>query len=274
MNAVEDSPLGKVTGYAQRYDPDLLFSIARAPKREEIGVPSPPPFFGVDIWNAYEFSWLDARGKPRAAIAEFRVPADAPNIIESKSVKLYLNGFSGARFDNPEAVRSALGRDLSAAAGANLAVVLTPPTAGGFVIEALQGECIDDLPLDVDHYGPPQPERLLADAEHPTREALVSHLLKSNCPVTGQPDWASLQIDYQGPRIDRTGLLHYLIGFRDHAEFHEQCVERIFMDLWTRIRPAELSVYARYTRRGGIDINPFRTSVRGAEPGNPRLARQ
>jgi 7-cyano-7-deazaguanine reductase len=274
LSTPAQSPLGRSIEPPRAYDPGLLFAIARAPGRAELRVPDPAPFHGVDIWNAYEIAWLDARGKPRVAIGEFRVPADSPNIVESKSLKLYLNSLAGTRFDNPETVRSAMGADLSAVIGCNLAVLLRPPTAQGFAIETLQGDCIDDLPLGIDHYGPPRPELLVVDDEHSVEETLVSHLLKSNCPVTGQPDWASLQIRYSGPRLDRAGLLRYLIGFRDHAEFHEQCVERIFMDLWTRTAPAELGVYARFTRRGGIDINPFRTSVRGAEPENPRLARQ
>jgi 7-cyano-7-deazaguanine reductase len=268
------SPLGRTVEAPRVYDPGLLFAMARAPKRAELGLPDPVPFHGVDIWNAYEIAWLDARGKPKVAIGEFRVPADSPNMVESKSLKLYLNSFAGTRFDNPEAVRGAMGADLSTATGATLAVLLRPPTAQGFAIEALEGDCIDDLPLAIDHYGPPQPELLLGDEEHSVSETLVSHLLKSNCPVTAQPDWASVQIRYSGPRLDRAGLLRYLVGYREQAEFHEQCVERIFMDLWTRVAPAELSVYARFTRRGGIDINPFRTSVRGAQVENPRLARQ
>jgi 7-cyano-7-deazaguanine reductase len=274
LSTPEASPLGKPASYAGAYDPGLLYAIPRAPQRAALGVPDPPPFVGADLWNAYELTWLDARGKPRVALVEFRVPADSAAIVESKSVKLYLMSFAASRFEDAEAVRAAIGRDLTAATGAPIAAVLTPPTAGGFAIAALAGECIDDLPIAIEHYGPPKPALLSVDEEHAASETLVSHLLKSNCPVTGQPDYASVQIRYRGPRLDRVGLLRYLVSFRDHPEFHEQCVERIFMDLWNVACPAELSVYARYTRRGGIDINPFRSSSRGEEPANPRLARQ
>lgn len=274
MSAADDSPLGRATGYAQQYDRSLLFPIPRAAARHQLGVPEPAPFHGVDIWNAYELSWLDARGKPKAAIAEFRVAAESTHMVESKSLKLYLNSFAGSRFDNAEVVRSTMAADLSAVTGVAVSVVLTPAAAQAFSIAQLDGDCIDDLPVTIDHYGPPRAEQLLCDDASIVGETLVSHLLKSNCPVTSQPDWASVQIRYRGPRLDRAGLLRYLVGFRNHAEFHEQCVERIFMDIWKAIAPAELGVYARYTRRGGVDINPFRSSTRVADPGNPRLARQ
>jgi 7-cyano-7-deazaguanine reductase len=275
MSAPEHSPLGKATAYPDRYDPSLLFPIPRAAKRAEIGIEGALPFHGEDIWNAYELSWLDARGKPQVAIASFRVPADSPHIIESKSFKLYLNSFAGERLD-ADTLTERLRDDLSTAAGA--------PVAGGLIgaaqfdaqqMQPLAGTCIDDLPVDIDCYGPPQPAYLRADASDETvSEVLVSHLLKSNCPVTGQPDWASVQIAYTGPRIDHAGLLRYLVSFREHNEFHEQCVERIFVDLMHHCAPARLAVYARYTRRGGLDINPFRSSEAGVVIGNPRIARQ
>jgi 7-cyano-7-deazaguanine reductase len=274
MSTPEHSPLGKTTAYADRYDPSLLFPIPREHKRVELGVIAPLPFAGVDIWNAYELSWLDARGKPQVALAEFRVPADSPNIIESKSFKLYLNGFSQERIDTAM-LRGTLVRDLSAAAGAAVAVTLSAPAAGAHTIADLSGEVIDAQPLDIDDYGPPKAHYLSANhAAAPIEETLVSHLLRSNCPVTGQPDWGSVQIAYRGAPIDHAGLLRYLISFRTHNEFHEQCVERIFVDLMARCAPARLAVYARYTRRGGLDINPFRSSDPAAVPGNPRGARQ
>ncbi len=275
MTSAHDSLLGKATAYPTAYDPGLLFPIPRAPKRAELGLDGAPPFHGVDVWNAYELSWLDPRGKPRVAMAELRVPADAPHLIESKSLKLYLNSFGQHRMDSSDALRQQLVADLGAAAGAPVQVVLTQVSATDLHrIDGLEGECIDDAPVACEHYGPPRPELLVADDERVVEEVLVSHLLKSNCPVTGQPDWASVQIRYQGPRIDRAGLLRYLVSFREHSDFHEQCVERIFLDLRARCRTRRLSVYARYTRRGGLDINPFRSDVPGTGAGNPRTARQ
>ena len=274
MTTPELSSLGKPVAYADEYDASLLFPIPRAPKRDEIGVPAALPFHGVDVWNAYELSWLDARGKPVVALAEFRVPATSPNIIESKSFKLYLNSFTQTRLADADAVAQRLAQDLSAAAGAGVGVRIA--THDAFTHEAvreLDGECIDEVDVAIDDYGPPKPEYLTADASTQVDETLVSHLLKSNCPVTGQPDWASVQIRYAGPRIDRAGLVRYLVSFRRHNDFHEQCVERIFMDVMRRCAPQRLAVYARYTRRGGLDINPYRASHPG-EPDNPRGARQ
>ena len=275
-NPLHDSALGKQVAGSARYDPALLFPIARTSGREVLGFAAPLPFHGVDIWNAYELSWLDPRGKPQVAIGEFRVPASSPNLIESKSFKLYLNSLNQARFADVDALRSVLMADLSDAAGSPIDLVLravgaaNPPP-----IEPLDGECIDDLDITIEHYGPPQAELLSRDAAAaPATEALVSHLLKSNCPVTGQPDWASVQIRYHGSRIDRAGLLRYLVSYRNHDDFHEQCVERIFRDVLARCAPQQLTVQARYTRRGGLDINPWRSNVSGATAENPRLQRQ
>jgi 7-cyano-7-deazaguanine reductase len=286
MHPPHDSPLGRAAAYPARYDPALLFAIPRAVGRAALGIGAQLPFHGVDIWNAYELSWLDARGKPCVALAELRVPATSPNLIESKSLKLYLNGFNGERFGDAEDLRARMARDLSMAAGEEVAVALTPAGQfaqadfGGLVqcctlcSTALDGEVIDDLAIDIDDYGPPKAGYLCVAADaREVEESLVSHLLKSNCPVTGQPDWASVQVRYAGPRIDRAGLLRYLASFRNHAEFHEQCVERIFVDLHRQCAPRRLSVYARYTRRGGIDINPWRGDF-AERPRNARVARQ
>ncbi|MFC4525946.1 NADPH-dependent 7-cyano-7-deazaguanine reductase QueF [Dyella halodurans] len=274
MSTPEHSPLGKSTVYPDRYDPSQLFPIPRTAKREEIGVSMPLPFHGVDIWNAYELSWLDVRGKPVVALAEFRVPADSPHIIESKSFKLYLNGFSQERVADVDSLMATLVRDLSAAAGAPVDVILSDARARGHAVVDLEGQLIDEQALDIDDYGPPRADYLHADTSgHVVEEALVSNLLRSNCPVTGQPDWGSVQIRYRGAAIDPAGLLRYLVSFRNHNEFHEQCVERIFVDVMQRCRPEQLSVYARYTRRGGLDINPYR-STSAEMPGNPRGARQ
>ena len=274
MSTPEHSPLGKNTVYADRYNPSLLFPIPREIKRAENSVAEPLPVHGVDIWNAYELSWLDLRGKPVVALAEFRVPAASPNIIESKSFKLYLNGFAQERIADADTLTDTLRRDLSAAAGAVVDVQLRNANAASYSVSDLDGHPLDDQDIAIDYYGPPQADFLHADAgANPVEETVVSHLLRSNCPVTGQPDWGSVQIAYRGAPIDHAGLLRYLVSFRDHNEFHEQCVERIFVDLMQRCAPHQLSVYARYTRRGGLDINPFRSSM-PATPGNPRTVRQ
>jgi 7-cyano-7-deazaguanine reductase len=274
MSSPDQSQLGKATVYANRYDPSLLFPIPRAAKRAEIGVGEPLPFHGTDIWNAYELSWLDRHGKPHVAVAEFRVPASSPNIIESKSFKLYLNGFAQEPLNSADALQMLLRKDLGAAAGAEVGVTLHPARTAAHAFADLAGESIDSLPVAIDDYGPPKADYLRADASTAVaEEILVSDLLRSNCPVTGQPDWGSVQIAYRGAPIDREGLLRYLVSFRTHTEFHEQCVERIYMDVMARCAPERLSVYARYTRRGGLDINPFRSSL-PATPDNRRGARQ
>lgn len=265
------SPLGKATAYINRYDSSLLYPIARDInwKRQNIDRKT-LPFRGVDVWNAYELSWLNSRGKPVVALAEFRVPATSTHIIESKSLKLYLNSFNLTRFSSDKEVISHLTQDLSKAAGGQVEVKVYS-AKDRVEIGSFAGHCIDDLDINIEHYEPaPQ---LLTVGNEITHEVLVSHLLKSNCPVTGQPDWASIQVRYQGPKIDARGLLGYLISYREHGDFHEQCVETIFMDIWNRCRPQKLSVYARYVRRGGLDINPYRSSLND-RPNNPRLARQ
>jgi 7-cyano-7-deazaguanine reductase len=287
MNSPEQSQLGKASAYADDYDASLLFPIARAGKREEIDVSAQAPFFGADMWTAYELSWLNLRGKPQVALAQVVVPCETPNIIESKSFKLYLNSFNNSRFANASAVLALLRRDLSEAAwrGAVLpATASAPPSIGVKLLlpdmfdreplQELDGLSLDRLDIECTRYTP-APDLLIANADEASvTEVLTSHLLKSNCLVTGQPDWGSVQISYSGPPIDQEGLLQYLVSFRNHNEFHEQCVERIFMDIWRRCKPAKLAVYARYTRRGGLDINPFRTSYPQALPPAVRTARQ
>jgi 7-cyano-7-deazaguanine reductase len=273
--ALQDSALGRPTSYPEHYAPELLFSIERNLGRVELDIATPLPFIGVDYWTAYELSWLDARGKPQVAIGEFAVPADSPSLVESKSLKLYLNGFAATRMESPDALSNLIAHDLQAASGAPVTVRLRSVAGNNApVVVELVGDVIDAIQIPIDDYGPPNATHLsCADGIRDlVDEALVSHLFKSNCPVTGQPDWASVQIRYRGARIDRAGLLRYLVSYRSHQGFHEQCVERIFRDIAARCSPQELSVYARYTRRGGIDINPFRgmpgaslpTSIRGA----------
>ncbi len=265
------SPLGKETVYANQYDSSLLYPIERDINWQARGVDRTTlPFFGEDIWNSYEISWLNAKGKPIVALAEFHIPATSSHIIESKSFKLYLNSYNLTRFDDAAQVVAQMEKDLSKAAGGDVRVLLTSPQ-DAVAVENFIGECIDELDIEVSHYEP-APELLSAKGEV-VSEALVSHLLKSNCPVTGQPDWASVQITYTGAKIDQEGLLGYLISYREHGDFHEQCVETIFMDIWQQCKPEQLSVYARYVRRGGLDINPFRSS-KDERPANMRLSRQ
>lgn len=274
-NTVDLSPLGKSSAYQTQYAPELLFPIPRQQKRDELNLTGTLPFFGVDIWNAYELSWLNTRGKPQVAIASITAPADSPNIVESKSFKLYLNSFNQTRLESSDALLALLRQDLGAAFGAPVHIVLTSPDAfQGTKIGELDGLLLDRLDVEIDQYTPTPALLTAATHEAPVEETLVSHLLKSNCLVTGQPDWASVQIHYVGPQIDQAGLLKYLIGFREHNEFHEQCVERIFVDILRQCAPNKLAVYARYTRRGGLDINPWRSNFSSAPPRNLRTARQ
>jgi 7-cyano-7-deazaguanine reductase len=281
MSRPEDSLLGKPAPYVDQYDASLLFPISRQPKRTELGLPAAVPFFGADLWTAFELSWLTPRGKPQVALAHITVPCETPHITESKSFKLYLNSFTNSKFASADEVRDRIRADVSeavwrgAASQASVGVkILLPEAFDREPVHELDGVNLDRLDIECTHYTP-APELLTAAFdEKPVEEVLVSNLLKSNCLVTGQPDWGSVQIRYSGPQIDQGALLRYLVSFRNHNEFHEQCVERIFMDVWTRCKPVKLVVYARYTRRGGLDINPFRTSHPIALPLNVRTARQ
>jgi 7-cyano-7-deazaguanine reductase len=281
MSTPEQSQLGKPAGYIDQYDRSLLFPIPRAPKRQEIGLVGQMPFFGADLWTAFELSWLNPRGKPQLAIAHVTVPCETPQIVESKSFKLYLGSFSNSTFGSADEVRTrirddvseAVWRDAPAASSVGVRLVL-PEAFDREPVHELDGLSLDRLEVECTDYTP-RPELLSATfGEQPVTEVLTSNLLKSNCLVTGQPDWGSIQIRYSGPQIEQAGLLRYLVSFRNHNEFHEQCVERIFMDVWRRCKPTRLAVYARYTRRGGLDINPFRTSHPSALPANIRTARQ
>lgn len=266
-----DLPLGRSVDYPRHYDAGLLFPIARSEGRAALGLAEGVlPFIGHDRWHAYEVSWVDAGGKPLVATATFVVPADSPHLVESKSLKLYLNAFNATPFESREAVRARIAADLSAVAGAAVEVQLGLPPVG----DDTAAVSIDAQDVAIDHYGPPQAGFLSADAGDVVGETLSSELLKSNCPVTGQPDWADVRIAYRGPRIDRAGLLRYLVSFRDHCEFHEQCVERIFVDVLAHCAPSRLSVQARYTRRGGLDINPWRATPGLPAPGPGRHPRQ
>lgn len=260
MNShLENAPLGHETVYPTTYDAGLLYPIERAPNRLALG--SLPDWVGADIWNAYEISWLNPKGKPVVATATFTVPQDSPNLIESKSFKLYLNSFNEERFDNKSEVMARMQRDLSSVCGAQVDVqLLTLAEQTGSVYQPMEGINIDDLDVAIDTYTP-TPDLLRCVPEGPeVEETLVSDLLKSNCPVTSQPDWATVQIRYSGPQIDRASLLKYIVSLRRHDEFHEHCVEKMYCDIWRVCQPQSLLVYARYTRRGGLDINPWRAS--------------
>ncbi|OGT36849.1 MAG: NADPH-dependent 7-cyano-7-deazaguanine reductase QueF [Gammaproteobacteria bacterium RIFCSPHIGHO2_12_FULL_37_14] len=253
------SPLGKKSTYLSHYQANLLFPIPRKNKRKEIGVDHTLPFQGNDIWNAYELSWLNSKGKPIVAGAEFTIPCESPNLIESKSFKLYLNSYNNTLFDSFAAVENFLTRDLTAAAGAPVAIKLIPLKKASQVInQHFVGICLDELDISCDTYSL-NPEYLILEDSLIT-ETLYSDLLKSNCLITGQPDWGSILISYTGKKIQSEGLLKYIISFRNHNEFHEQCVERIFIDIMRFCAPQKLLVYARYTRRGGLDINPYRAN--------------
>ncbi len=266
-----DRHLGQTSEYPQRYAPELLVAVPRQQGRDTFEWDGPLPFSGVDVWNAHELSWLDPRGKPVVATAELWVPATSPNLVESKSLKLYLGSFHGMNHDSEEEVRECVRRDLTDLLGEAPEVRLfaAPKTARNHGSRdpaersdsGLEGECLDALEIDVSTYSVDSELLREATAGNPeVSETLYSHLLKSNCPVTSQPDWATVFLRYQGPSIDRRQLLKYIISYRNHDGFHEHCVERIFLDVLQRCAPKHLSVWARYTRRGGIDINPFRSN--------------
>ena len=276
MNNPENNlPLGKSTIYPSVYDAGLLCPFPRQVKRDDIGIDGALPFSGYDIWNAYELSWLNDKGKPIVAKGVFLVPCTTPNLIESKSFKLYLNSFNQMRWSDVGQVTRQMTTDLSAAAGGHVSVELTDVRhCADEQLQLLPGICLDDLDIAVDEYC--LDVTLLSgavDQQQQVTEELHSHLLKSNCLVTNQPDWGSVLIRYQGGRIHHEALLRYLISFRQHNEFHEQCVERIYVDLMRYCQPEKLTVYARYTRRGGLDINPFRSNFE-EQIDNLRLVRQ
>jgi 7-cyano-7-deazaguanine reductase len=259
--------LGKSTEYCSEYNPNLLQAVPRSLNRDDLSLPSQNlPFVGEDVWYGYELSWLNNKGKPIVAVAEFRFACTSPNLVESKSFKLYLNSFNQSKFSSIKEVEQILIKDLSATSQTQAEVTLfTVEQCPALAIATADKNtlCIDeeDVTIDTFQYQP----ALLSNAQtnssnEEVAEKLVSHLLKSNCLITNQPDWASIYIDYKGQAIDHAVLLEYLISFRQHNEFHEQCVERIFCDLQGYCDLEELTVFARYTRRGGLDINPFRST--------------
>jgi 7-cyano-7-deazaguanine reductase len=260
VTSLDDSPLGRWSPTPERYDPSVLFPVDRADARAAIGLGASLPFSGLDAWTAWELAWLDPSGRPQAAVGRFEFPVASPCIVESKSAKLYLASLNHATFDSRDALVATIARDLSAVAGADVRVTLSlPPTYAGLVREPADGVSIDGAPLAMPLPEAPDASRL-ATTPWDGDETLHTSLFRSVCPVTGQPDYASVIVRYRGPRIERPSLLAYFAGYRRHAGFHENCVERIFVDLTAACRPRSLAVEARFTRRGGIDINPFRTS--------------
>ncbi len=268
----ESNPLGKSTEYIDQYDASLLYPISRNESWEASGLNrNDITFYGEDIWNAYEVSWLNSKGKPIVCLAEFRVPASSTNIVESKSFKLYLNSYNQTVFESRESARQQMVLDLSQAAGKSVKVIFHDIEAS--FPTAPVSECIDELDIEVSDYDL-NPDVLVADGDVKQDVWICSHLLKSNCPVTGQPDWGSLYINYSGSEINAEGLLKYIVSLRQHQDFHEQCVERTFRDILQRCHPTKLTVIARYVRRGGLDINPIRSTEKEYYAGNFRLSRQ
>ncbi|GAL11405.1 NADPH dependent preQ0 reductase [Vibrio astriarenae] len=267
--------LGQKTEYANQYDASLLQPVPRSLNRDDLELGDSLPFQGCDVWTLYELSWLNSKGLPQVAIGNVSIPATSPNLIESKSFKLYLNSYNQTRFANWDAVQSQLINDLSQCAGGEVSVEILPVQAFTQTpVMTMAGECIDDQDIEIDSYDFDATLIENATSDEIVTEQLHSHLLKSNCLITNQPDWGSVEIQYTGNKVDREALLRYLVSFREHNEFHEQCVERIFTDIMKYCQPTELTVYARYTRRGGLDINPFRSNVTAQPLNNARMARQ
>ena len=274
-NSLKSLKLGQKTEYASQYDRTLLQPVPRALNRDGLGITQNQPFtIGADIWTAYEISWLNEKGLPQVAIADVYLDYQSQNLIESKSFKLYLNSFNQSKFADFNAVQQTMQRDLSECAQGDVKVRLNPVAVyDSQKIDHLQGDCIDEQDIEITSYEFSTDWLKDCVSDEIVEEKLVSHLLKSNCLITNQPDWGTLHIHYVGNKIDHEKLLRYVVSFRQHNEFHEQCVERIFCDLMHYAKPEKLTVYARYTRRGGLDINPFRSNFENL-PENLRLARQ
>lgn len=263
--------LGQDTEYSDQYDPSLLVAIPRAQNRDQLALDA-FDWLGVDLWTAYELSWLNTQGLPQVAVIELQIDARSQSIVESKSLKYYLNSFNQSHFENADAVAKRISEDLTALLQGDVKLQFAGE-ALSFQVEAPLGECLDNQECEIHHYVP-EPGLLGCSSEELIEESLYSHLLKSNCPVTAQPDWATIWINYRGKSIDRKGLLAYICSYRQHQGFHEHCVEQIFCDLLQQCEPECLTVYARYTRRGGIDINPLRTTLKACEIPFRRTLRQ
>ena len=269
-----DTPLGKSIAVVAEYTPGLLCPIPRQDARVELGLSAAElPFTGVDTWNLYELSWLNQQGKPLVAMGRLQVPCDSECLIESKSLKLYLNSFNQSRFASMDAVARTIQDDLSARLGAAVGLKLwLPSEPESQVAASMRGQCLDDIDVAIDSYEP-NADYLKVDAGNEVSQQLYTDLFRSLCPVTGQPDWGSISITYRGQPINHEGLLKYLVSFRKHNGFHEQCVEKIFVDIMAQCEPQRLTVYANFLRRGGVDINPFRSNT-GEQVPMERLIRQ
>ena len=267
--------LGQKTEYASQYDPSLLQPVPRSLNRDDLELGDTLPFQGCDLWTLYELSWLNEKGLPQVAVGDVAIPATSANLIESKSFKLYLNSLNQTRFVSWDDVEATLVKDLSQCAGENVSVTIrSVDDYTDSVVVSMHGECIDNQDIEINQYEFDATLLEGAAGEQIVDESLHSHLLKSNCLITNQPDWGSVEIQYQGQEINREALLRYIVSFREHNEFHEQCVERIFTDIMKYCQPKKLTVYARYTRRGGLDINPYRSTEQLTPSHNQRMARQ
>ena len=261
---LKTGPLGESSQYAEGYSPKRLFPMPRAEGRSAVGLRGALDWYGQDVWTGYEFSWLNERGKPEVAVMRLTVAAASSHIVESKSMKLYLNGYAQTRFDSTSKVRDRLAEDLSHAFGGAVVVELVALAEPSLGVSELAGYCLDELDVEITDYQR-NPDLLVLAAtqgakETPVTQVLTTHLFRSLCPVTAQPDWASVIVSYSGAAIDQAGLLKYLVSYRQHQAFHETTVERIYADIWERCQPEKLSVSGRFLRRGGLDISPTRSS--------------
>lgn len=273
-----ENPLGKNIPFPEQYSPELLLPIPRRENRSQLGLGASLPFSGVDVWNAYELSWLETTGKPAVAILRMTVPCESPFLVESKSLKLYLSSFNQARFEQGENLLAVIHRDLERVLGVAPELQLLPLQQATAIEAGPEGICLDGLPVNIEDYqlrpGLLAPGQEGEQGGGEKEEKLYSHLFRSNCPITGQPDWATVDIAYRGPAIHHAGLLQYLVSYRQHSDYHENCVERIFLDIQAHCQPQSLMVQARFTRRGGIDINPLRVTPGLAISEFRRLVRQ
>ena len=266
-NSIVESPLGKASAYIATYTPSLLHSIPRNDARAELrGAGKELAFHGEDIWNCYELSWLSPKGGPRGALLRIQVPQGSGAIVESKSMKLYLNSFAQTRFSSTAEVQKTLDSDLMLAFRSPVMIELSEPDQLNQAPVGLPGECLDDMDVEVDTFTLDDALLTSGDADTHVHKTFHTHLFRSLCPVTGQPDWASLLIEYAGPRFDTADLYRYLVSYREHPGFHEATIEQIYLDIQNRLEPTSLTVYGRFLRRGGIDINPYRSSSSGPAP--------
>lgn len=269
---MSESLLGKQTDYPTQYAPDLLHAIPRAVQRKSLGLSADLPFKGLDIWHAYELSWLNRQGIPQVALGSFIFDCASPNIIESKSFKLYLNSLNQERIDSIEELQQLLQKDLSARAGAKVDVSLSTLDSKAVFVKP-EGICLDSLNIEIDTYEPDS-ALLQVTGDKPVRVSVYSNLFRSNCPITRQPDWATISIAYQGAEIVPQSLLAYLISYRLYNGYHEDCVEKIFLDIDKACQPESLTVQANFLRRGGLDINPIRSTKTVDENSFSRFIRQ